>query len=66
MMCRRMQIKVLGRRWRWTFPRGVIELFVVSWRRRSRHFPLYDLELWDLSRRRRWPKLWAFRVSSRM
>jgi hypothetical protein len=41
-----MQIKDLGRRMRWNFPRGV-------------------LELWDLSRRIRWPKLWDLRVSSR-
>jgi hypothetical protein len=60
---RRMHIKVLGRRRRWTFSCGVMELFVFS-KRRSRPFSLYVLELWDLSRRRRRPKLWAFRVSS--
>jgi hypothetical protein len=64
MLCRRIQIKILGRRRRWTFPHGVMGLFVFSWRR-SWPFPLCVLELWDLSRRRRQPKLWAFRVSSR-
>jgi hypothetical protein len=59
-----MQIKVLGRRRRWTFPCGVMDLFVIS-RRRSRPFPVCVLELWKLSRRRRRPKLWALRVSSR-
>jgi hypothetical protein len=57
-----MQIKVLGRRRRWTFPCGVMDLFVIS-RRRSRPFPVCVLELWKLSRRRRRPKLWALRVS---
>jgi hypothetical protein len=64
LLCRWMQIKVLGRRRRWTFLHGVMELFVFS-RRRSRPFPLGVLELWDLSRRRRCPKLWALRVLSR-
>jgi hypothetical protein len=44
LVCRRMQMKVLGRRRRWTFPCGVMELFVFS-RRRSRPFPLGVLEL---------------------
>jgi hypothetical protein len=39
-----MQIKVLGRRRRWTFSRVVMELFVFS-RRRSQPFPLGVLEL---------------------
>jgi hypothetical protein len=52
LLYRRMQIKVLGRRRRRTFPRGVMELFVFS-RRRSRPFSHGVLELWDLSRRRR-------------
>jgi hypothetical protein len=44
LLYRRMQIKVLGRRRRWTFSRGVMEFFVFS-RRRSRPFPLGVLEL---------------------
>jgi hypothetical protein len=39
LLYRRMQMKVLGRRWRRTFHRGVMELFVFSWRR-SQLFPL--------------------------
>jgi hypothetical protein len=64
LLYRRMQIKVLGRRRRWTFRRGVMELFVFS-KRRSQPFPLGVLELWDLGKWRRWLKLWAFRVSSK-
>jgi hypothetical protein len=56
LLCRRMQIKVLGRRRRWTFPHGVMEPFVIS-RRRSWPFPLGVLEHLDLSRRRRQPNL---------
>jgi hypothetical protein len=56
LVCRWMRIKVLDRRRRWTFPLGVMELFV-SHRRRSRPFLLGVLELWDLSGRRRHPKL---------
>jgi hypothetical protein len=45
-------MKVFGRRRRWHFPRGVMELFVFSQKRTHG-----VLELWGLSRRRRRPKL---------
>jgi hypothetical protein len=43
LLCRRMQMKVFDRR-RWHFPRGVLEVFVFSWRR-TWPFPLGVLEL---------------------
>jgi hypothetical protein len=68
---RRLQMMVLGKRRRWPFLCGVMDLFVFN-RRRSLPFPRDVLELWDLSRRRRRPfphallELWVLTVLSRM